>query len=1056
MTVTVIFGKATDGYLHSYNATYATASAGPGNGVNGGNSAFIGQNKNSGYQIFQTFIGWDYTLIPDTEIVTHAAIRVNIGSVYTPTIARDLEFRGFAWSPSSLQTSDWRTTTQLNAARLDGLIHILSGADGKWAWATSDDFLANFRINTTMDEIVVTNRQRAGTVPTQDEGLWIYTADSDGTSADPQIVYTTAPRSTLFGVMGAQVETSIGHAFLESNGAVSPTITLKHRTFGGTVTTIGTLPIGTAATDFFTPQGLQSFALVKDYGDNLYVIGRAGNAENSLAARAYTTAMGSGTWTAQTIRTAALPTYGSGINQVVACWHDLNGGTIFFVAGHIGSAGDSVVHNELINGTLNTTYLRTGTGSLLRASGYTAPNLQPNRTSTVHFNTWSNETGTGLDVASMGVVGGGEQWGFVASYVSGSIPGDNVTIAPGRYILTSTAGGFDHTSYAEPASGGQWAKKDGAGKIRTVPVSAVAVAHVTTDNDSGWGITVRVYSYSGSNATPSILGSASLASVVPNIPNGPSIAGSAAWDVIYNETENRLWIYFVSTANPLQVLRTAYDLNTMQTVKNNVLVYTAPAGNTIQGLRVQRNTTAGQSTLVTAALLNGTTRTTAYTLDTFNIAPTAPTLTPKSNFDASTAQTFSWTFNDPNLPTDSQSAYQLEISNVATGVVALDTGKVVSATASRNVAGSTIPNGADYRWRVRTYDALDVESPWSEYGLFATSAGGTVTITSPAVDYPEKVITDDLPISWSTSGTTQAAYRVWLYRGATLVSDTNWIASTAVTHTVTGMLSDQTHEIRVRVRNAANVETNTASRFVTPSFATPEAPILSVTEYPEGGFILLTVDNPAPGAPVVGTEEEDFESGITGWTAWNGSTVTPSLATLDATLAHHGTNSLRLTAPASPESQIYVRKTSPAFPVTAGVRYTARMWVRASATRTVGAAIDWTDSVGAYVTTSITAWPVVAGEWQRIDVTGTAPEDGFASFGPTVGTPVTGEYVNLDEAVITIASDRPDVSENEILRRPSGSSGPWEIVGVADPDGTFRDYTATAGITYEYRARGQA
>ncbi len=1055
MTVTVVYGKATDGYLHKYNATYATALAGPGDAVNGGNAAYIGQNHNASYQVFQTFVGFDYSAIPDTEIVTHACIRLNVGTLLTPSVDRHLEMRGFAWSPSSLQTSDWRTQAQLNAARLDASVHLLAGVDGKYIYGTTDEFIANMRVNTTMDEILVTNRQRLGNTPTQDEGLWIYTADASGTNADPAMIYTSAPRSTLFGVMGAQVETSLGHAYLESDGAVTATITLKHRTFAGTVTTIGTLPLGSAATDFARPEGAQHFALVKDYSDNLYVLGRSGNAENNLSARAYSTAMGSGTWTAQTIRTAAMPSYNSGINQVAACWHNVGGGSIFAVVGHVGSVGDSVLHRELQHASINTVYLLTGTGSFFRGSGYTSPALQPDLTSTSHFNTWSNETGSGLDVASVGVVGGSESWGFLSSFVSGSIPGENVTIQPGRYSLNAAGSGFEFGSFS-PSSQGAWARKDAAGKIRVVPVSANAVAVLTTDADAGYGLTVRVLSYSGSDAAPVALGGAYLGGDVPNMADGPTIAQSSAWDAIYNATENRLWMYFVSTANPLQILRTAFDLNSMQAVENNVTVYTASAGNTIQAIRVQRNTTAGQSTLVTAALINGSTRSTAYVLDTFNIAPTAPTLTPKSNFDAIMAQTFSWTFNDPNLPTDSQSAYQLEISDASTGVVALDTGKVTSVTPSRNVAGSTIANAADYRWRVRTYDAADVVSPWSEYGLFSTSAGGTVTITVPAIDFPASLITDDLPVSWSVASTTQAAYRVWLYRGATLVSDTNWIASTATTHTVSGMLSDQNHEIRVRVRNASNVETNTAVRNVKPSFATPEAPVVAITSYPDGGFILVTVDNPAPGAPALGTSEEDFEAGLGTWTGYANSSTSPGSLTVDTTNFHHGTQAARITVPSGGLTQVYARPNSAAFPVLAGVRYTARMWVRASATRDVGAAIDWYDTAPDYVTTSIQAWPVTAGEWYRIEVTGTAPEDGFASFGPTIGTPVNAEYVTFDEAVLTIASDRPDVSGNEILRRVSGSSGAWEVIGTTDPDDVFRDYTATAGVTYEYRARGQA
>lgn len=1054
MTVTVVYGKATDGYLHKYNATYATALAGPGDAVNGGNAAYIGQNHNASYQVFQAFVGFDYSAIPDTEIVTHACIRLNVGTLLTPSVDRHLEMRGYAWSPSSLQTADWRTQAQLNAARLDASVHLLAGVDGKYIYGTTDEFIANMRVNTTMDEILVTNRQRLGNTPTQDEGLWIYTTDASGTNADPAMIYTSAPRSTLFGVMGAQVETSLGHAYLESDGAVTATITLKHRTFAGTVTTIGTLPIGTSATDFARPEGAQHFTLVKDSADNLYVIGRSGNTENNLSARAYSTAMGSGTWTAQTIRTAAMPAYNSGINQVVGCWQNVAGGSIFVVVGHVGSVGDSVLHRELQHGVINTVYLLTGSGSFFRGSGYTSPDLQPDLTSTSHFNTWSNETGSGLDVASMNEVGGNEQWGFLASFVSGSIPGENPTIKPGRYILNATGSNFDHASWS--ASSSMWARKDATGKIRVVPVSATAVAIVTTDADPGYGLSVKILAYSGSDSTPVSLGTAALGGDVPNMADGPTIAQTSAWDAIYNATENRLWIYFVSTANPLQILRTAFDLNTMQAVENNVTVYTAAAGNTIQAIRVQRGESAGQSTLVTAALINGSVRTTAYQLDTFNIAPTAPTLTPKSNFDATSAQTFAWTFNDPNLPTDSQSAYQLEISNASTGVVALDTGKVASATPSRNVAGSTIPNAADYRWRVRTYDAADVVSPWSEYGLFSTSAGGTVTITVPSMDFPASLITDDLPISWSTSGTTQAAYRVWLYRGATLVSDTNWIASAATTHTVSGMLSDQNHEIRVRVRNASNVETNTASRNVLPSFATPEAPVVALTSYPDGGFVLITIDNPAPGAPALGTAEEDFEAGLATWVGYANSSTSPGSLTVDTTNFHHGTQSARITVPSGGLTQVYARPNATLFPVISGTRYTARMWVRASATRDVAAAIDWYDTAPDYVTTSITAFPVTAGEWYRIEVTGTAPEDGFASFGPTITTPVNAEYVSFDEAVLTIASDRPDVASNEVLRRVSGSGSAWEVLGSTDPDGTFRDYTATAGVTYEYRARGQA
>jgi len=149
---------------------------------------------------------------------------------------------------------------------------------------------------------------------------------------------------------------------------------------------------------------------------------------------------------------------------------------------------------------------------------------------------------------------------------------------------------------------------------------------------------------------------------------------------------------------------------------------------------------------------------------------------------------------------------------------------------------------------VRTWDAADTVGPWSTYGTFSTSAGGTVTITDPAADNPAGVITDDYAIDWSVAGTTQAGYRVWLKihsTGAT-VSDTGWITSTATTHNVTGMTSGTEHRIEVKVRNAALVESGTGTRLITPDYGSPETPTIAVTDHPEGGYVEVAVTNPTP------------------------------------------------------------------------------------------------------------------------------------------------------------------------------------------------------------------
>lgn len=1050
MTVTLVFGKTSDGYLSSFDASYTNARNGPADTVSGGNLLYIGQNNNAGqYAGHEAFVGYDYAAIPATEVVTCAQARLYVSNILNTSLAVDVRWRGgYTWSAGGLTTGDWRTPAQLTALRDDGLVHLLSGAKNKIIQTSSDELLAAVKAATSIEHVVFTNRFFNGNTPTSDEGIAIPSADEVGTTYDPCLVYTSVPLHTLFGVLGAQVRLTDGWAYLESNGAASPTINLKHRADGtGTVTTIAAVPLGTGGTQFSVPAGAQALALVADPSDNLYILGKLGSTENSLAILAYQRG-GGVTWTAKTMRSTAMPVFGASINQVVAAYHNLNGGAILAFVEHVGSAGDSVTHNEMSHASFNLNVLLTNaTGSSpINGSGYSMPQLQPIVGNSSYFNTWHNETGTGMDVANASQAGGSADWGYVYSFGTSQSLGGNDRLYEGRYILASTAATWVHRSTQDTLA---WGRKDAGAKLRIVPISATAAAFLSTDSDAGYGITVSVRNHSGTTSGSTEIGHDDLSGEgILNMPDGPALGQVSSWDAVYNSTENTLWIYYVDSTDAGRLRRTSYDLNTMQMTLSSVLVYDDPGAATISSVRVQRNAPVTQNTLVTIALNNAGVLSTAYVVDTFNAAPNAPVLTTKSNFDATTAQTFSWSFTDPN-PGDTQSAYQLEISRVSDGVVVLDTGKVVSSTPSRLVSGGTISNGFDYRWRVRTWDALDAQGPYSGYGLFTASAGGTVTITSPATDNPLSVVTDDLPITWSVTGTTQAAYRIWLYRGTTLVSDTNWIASTATSATISGMLSDQAHEIRVQVRNASNVTTNTASRFLTPSFSTPEKPLITVQQNADEGYVLVSIENPAPGAPAAGFTEWGFESGVTGWTGTNGTLAQ------DVTLAHRDTASAKLTVTGTPV-QAYARPANVA--VTPGTRYTARMWVYRSTAGKVTAAIDWASVATGYVSTSAVDFNVAATTWTPIEVTGTCPATADrAGYGPTLSaSPATGTSVNFDEVVLTIASDRPDVSSNSILRRKAGTSDPWEVVGSTKADGTFRDYTAGGNVSYEYRARGNA
>lgn len=278
------------------------------------------------------------------------------------------------------------------------------------------------------------------------------------------------------------------------------------------------------------------------------------------------------------------------------------------------------------------------------------------------------------------------------------------------------------------------------------------------------------------------------------------------------------------------------------------ILLTPTSGGTNQAIRVQRQFLTKSEVLITVANRGSDgSQTNSYVVDLLNLPPNAPALTPRGNYDATQAATFAWTFSDPNSG-DTQTAYQLQIDNATTLANVVDTGKVTSTTSSRNVTGGTLTNGVSYRWRVRTYDTSDAVGAWSGYGFFSTSATGTVNITQPATDNPAGVNLDSYTVQWSVSGMTQAAYKVRLIRtsNSTVHTDTGWVTSTATSRLLTGLLSGVEYRIEVTVRNSGAVESNTATRLITATFDAPETPIITVSDVPSGGYILIEINNPLP------------------------------------------------------------------------------------------------------------------------------------------------------------------------------------------------------------------
>jgi hypothetical protein len=254
-----------------------------------------------------------------------------------------------------------------------------------------------------------------------------------------------------------------------------------------------------------------------------------------------------------------------------------------------------------------------------------------------------------------------------------------------------------------------------------------------------------------------------------------------------------------------------------------------------------------------------------------NHPPNAPILVQRANFDASTSQTFSWQFSDPDAG-DSQSAYQLQIVDAGTGQTVLDTGKVGSTSQSYTLAANTLQNGKRYQWRVTTWDQSGAQSPWSSYSTFETAATPTVQITSPNAG--GTVPTSSVTPQWSYSdpvNNQQATYQVQL-----LDSNNNvlWDSGqqsdpqgTVRALTVGQTLQNNTmYKLVVKVTNAKGIQATSSTVTFSTSFTPPAVPTLTVT--PQNGYIHLAVTNPTPSGSQPTVAYNDIYRRETGTTNW--------------------------------------------------------------------------------------------------------------------------------------------------------------------------------------------
>jgi hypothetical protein len=254
-------------------------------------------------------------------------------------------------------------------------------------------------------------------------------------------------------------------------------------------------------------------------------------------------------------------------------------------------------------------------------------------------------------------------------------------------------------------------------------------------------------------------------------------------------------------------------------------------------------------------------------VNSVGIVPPTPPLAPVLNsiltYNATTAATGSWTFEGANFG-DTQSAYQVEISNNTTGATAINTGKVTSAVSNYTIAASALTNDVTWKWRVTTWSQANIQGATSAWATFNTATPPVAAIVIPTgtVGSPTSSVSNTQAVTWSyfqAGGSAQVSYDVQMINVGTsaVIDDSGVIASALTSYTFTDVPSGITVAFKVTVVAAnGGSSTSVLGGYLSSSFASPPAPLVSSdSDLGVGvggvvlgqGYIGIVFQNPAPG-----------------------------------------------------------------------------------------------------------------------------------------------------------------------------------------------------------------
>lgn len=250
----------------------------------------------------------------------------------------------------------------------------------------------------------------------------------------------------------------------------------------------------------------------------------------------------------------------------------------------------------------------------------------------------------------------------------------------------------------------------------------------------------------------------------------------------------------------------------------------------------------------------------------FDSPPNAPILNTINNFDATEQQTFTWQFSDPNVG-DTQSAFQLQVYDVAGATTVFDTSKVASPSQQYTLAANQLVNGKQYQWRVATWDSYGTEGPFSNYSTFNTSGTPSATITTPSAD--ETISTTSLTVEWSFSdpeGDSQQSFDVQLLdANSNVLYDSGTVSTAVSSYTIPyTLVNGTTYKVSLVVTNSQSVSSAAVVQTFSASVDVPTAPTITATA--QTGYIQVVITNPSSTVGVVYNDLYRANTGTGEWT----------------------------------------------------------------------------------------------------------------------------------------------------------------------------------------------